>query len=249
MQGCPPLEPESAPQGSPHSHIPSPTNSIPLNPCPALPPALPLSFEETSSRSVAPVKAPSASISPLPSRDPPFPPQSKEISVCIDVLVPAAHEIGPPETAPLQSPPPLRHSSKTTPHIVDEICAVLPVDIEDLPTTLPFHTTDAKHLTPSTQDTVTVERLIINTGAGTSEKAVELRFSERTVEQMVFAEASTSEKEVELWRRQRLVERRKGRMAVTGLCSLECCEMQVGFCANLMGYGCEIITTKTNNLS
>jgi hypothetical protein len=78
---------------------------------------------------------------------------------------------------------------------------------------------------------------------------VDVGFSEKKVEQMVFAEASTSEKEVRVWRRQRLVERRKRWMAVTGLCSLECCEMQVGFCANLMGYGCEIITPRTNKFS
>jgi hypothetical protein len=152
MQDRPPLGPESASQAqSPVSLRSFPHRQHFFGSMPSS------SLEHRGNFSISSSCQGTERFNPLPSRDPPFPPNSREIPVCTDVLVPAAHEVGPPKTAPLQSPPPLRHSSKTTPHIVDEICAALPVDIEDLPTTVPIHTTGAKPLKPSTQDKVTVE--------------------------------------------------------------------------------------------
>jgi hypothetical protein len=206
MQESPPLESVSAPQA------PVPPTSIPAN-------------------------APTASTINVQSPGLVAPSTTEKSLLCIE-SVPAAQKLAPPETAPLQSQPypPPGHVSKLTPYTIDEMCAALLADIEDLPTTVPFHTTDLKPHKPSTQDEMTVERLIIEAGAGTAETAVDVRFSERTVEQMVFTEASTSEEEAELRRRERLVQRRrKGRMAVTDLCALEWCEMQVDFSAKVRG--------------
>jgi hypothetical protein len=227
MQESPPLESVSAPQAPvPPASVPSAAS----NPCPARP----LSTKELSLESVAPANAPTAST--INVRSPGL--VATEKSLLCTESVPAAHKLAPPETAPLQLHPnsPPGHISKLTPYTIDEMCAALLADIEDLPTTVPFHTTNLKPLKPSTEDEMTVERLIAKAGVGTSETIVDVGISERTVEQMVFAEASTSGEEVEMRRRERLVQRRrKGRMAVTDLCALEWCEMQVDFSAKVRG--------------